>query len=455
MRASRASVRSRAQRHGDAEAQSPPTAADALERVFDGNGHVREAAVRELASAPRPEAIRVLLARANDWVPQVRSAAATALAAHLRDDLVPAWALALDAVEALRRGGRVEGDAVVASIDSFLASPERLARVVAATRTAPMALRRIVGKMRGAAAPDEAALATLLHDDAAGRDIVAALSATRAAEALRNARWRDAVWLAAAVSPHAAVRRAGLASALGASGADRAAYIERFAFDPSAAVRACALAASSDAERARIRAAAARALDAPDAGRADDDRRRAIALHTLIALGGFDERATSRWLRAPGERTRAVAYAGCWQRADAAGREALVLAALADDAPRVQRWAARAVQRDGLVPHWRSLLDVVVNAQSARRLHSVRRALGSASPWWRLAFELALGETTGGVDRARLASWCFDVDRSYAMPASADAAAIAAAWQRASSAIGDPLAGAVGSRLVRFGVIAD
>jgi hypothetical protein len=31
----------------------------------------------------------------------------------------------------------------------------------------------------------------------------------------------------------------------------------------------------------------------------------------------------------------------------------------------------------------------------------------------------------------------------------------AAAWQRASSAIGEPLAGAVGSRLVRFGVIAD
>jgi hypothetical protein len=33
--------------------------------------------------------------------------------------------------------------------------------------------------------------------------------------------------------------------------------------------------------------------------------------------------------------------------------------------------------------------------------------------------------------------------------------ALAAAWQRASSAIGEPLAGAVGSRLVRFGVIAD
>jgi hypothetical protein len=40
-------------------------------------------------------------------------------------------------------------------------------------------------------------------------------------------------------------------------------------------------------------------------------------------------------------------------------------------------------------------------------------------------------------------------------PAKADADAFATARQRASSAIGEPLAGAVGSRLVRFGVIAD
>jgi hypothetical protein len=160
-------------------------------------------------------------------------------------------------------------------------------------------------------------------------------------------------------------------------------------------------------------------------------------------------------LCAPGERVREVAYAGCWQHADATGREMLVLAALADNAPRVQRWAARAVLRDGLVPHWRALLDVVVRSPAPRRLDAVRRALGPASPWWRLAFELALGEATGGVDRERLASWCVDADRSFAAPAKADAAAVAAAWHRASSTIGEPLAGAVGSRLVRFGVIAD
>nr|HET7859992.1 hypothetical protein [Caldimonas sp.] len=159
-------------------------AADALERACDRSGYVREAAVRELAIAPRPAAIRVLLVRANDWVPQVRDAAVAALAAHLRDDFVPAWALALDAVDALRRGGRVDADAVLAPIDAFLAAPERLARVVAATRAAPVALQRLAGAIERGAARDEPSLATLLRNDAAGADVVAALSAMRDGEAL-------------------------------------------------------------------------------------------------------------------------------------------------------------------------------------------------------------------------------------------------------------------------------
>jgi len=412
--------------------------------------------MRELADAPQPAAIRVLLLRANDWVPQVRAAAVSALAAHLRDDFVSAWALALDAVDALRRAGRVDGDAVLAPIETFLVAPERLARIVAATRTAPIALQRLAGAMQRAAARDESTLASLLRDDAADADIVAALSATRAGEALTDPTLRAAVWRAATTSPHAAVRRAGLVQALAENGSARAALLERFAFDASVAVRGCVLAAADDVERDAIQAGAQRVLAAPSTtATASEDRRRAIALQVLIVLGDFDASATSPWLRAPGERTRAVAYAACWRRADATGREALVLAALADDAPRVQRWAARAVLRDGLVPHWRDLLDIVVRSPSPRRLDAVRRALGCASPWWRLAFELALGEAAGGVDRARLASWCVDADRSFAAPAKADAAVLAAAWQRASSTIGEPLAGAVGSRLVRFGVIAD
>ena len=455
-RLARIGAGARAARFGARAAALDATPKDAIERALDRDGHIREAAVRELASAPRPEAIPVLLARANDWVPQVRAAAVTALSAHLRDELVPAWALALDAVEALRRGGRLDDVAVLAAIDGFLRAPERLDRIVAATRAAPLALQRLVGALRRAAAHDDAALAALLCADASGGDVVAALSATRAAQALADPTVRDRVWRAALASPHAALRRIGLANALAAGGEDRAALIERFAHDPSVAVRAAVLAAASAVERDAIAASARRALDAPSTSSVDrEDRRRAVALHTLVALGEFDPSPASPWLRTPGARTRETAFAGCWQRADAATRETLALRAFADDAPRLQRWAARAVVRAGLVPHWHALLDVVVRSPSRHRLHAVRRALGRASPWWRLAFELGLGEATGSVDRAQLASWCVDTDRSFAAPAAADADAIAAAWRRASAALGEGLAAAVGSRLVRYGVIAD
>ncbi|MBV9891924.1 MAG: hypothetical protein JO090_13695, partial [Rhizobacter sp.] len=405
-----------------AAAADPP--ADAIERAVDRDGHVREAAVRELGSAPRGDAIRALLVRANDWVPQVRAAAAEALAVHLREEFVPAWALALDAVEALRRAGRVDAAAVLAPIDAFLATPPRLERIDAATRNAPAALRRLVGTLRRNAASDDEALATLLRDDAAGADIVAALSALQAADTLGATELRDAVWQAAIASPHAAVRRFGLARVLDAHTGERATLVGRFAFDPSVAVRARVLAASSEAERAAIRAAATRLLDAPTTDAAGDTRR-AIALHTLVALRPFDWSPASPWLRTPGERTRAVAFAACWLRADAAARETLLLAAFGDAAPRLQRWAASAVRRDGLVPPWRALLHLVVQAPAPSRVRAVRRALGCASPWWRLAFELGLGEATGAVDASGLAAWCFAADRSYVAPGAADATAIA------------------------------
>jgi hypothetical protein len=50
-----------------------PVEADPIERAFDCSGYVRETAVRELGRHPRPEAIRVLLMRANDRADQTRS----------------------------------------------------------------------------------------------------------------------------------------------------------------------------------------------------------------------------------------------------------------------------------------------------------------------------------------------------------------------------------------------
>jgi hypothetical protein len=448
---------------------SEPAHIDALERALDRSGWVREAAVRELGDSPRPEAIRVLLVRANDWVPQVRAAAAAALTRHLRDDFLPAWAAAIDAVDALRSARRVDRAALLAPIDAFLAAPERLERLVQDTRAAPIAHRRIVGAMRRAAAADPAALARLLAADAAGADVVAALAATRAAAGLVNPALRGEVWRAAAGSPHAAVRLAAIADiadALGRARADtaprpalmtHAALIERFAFDPSAAVRARILSAADPFERDAIAALSRQQLAAPASSRRGSvDRPRSIALHNLIALDTADaaERCAAS-VAAAGALERAVAFAGCWSRADPAAREKLLIAAFADAAARVQRWAVRAVARGGLVPPWRELLAILVRAPAPSRLAAVRRALGHASPWWRLAFELALGAASGRYDGAALARWCGDVDRSYAAPPLAEADALAAAWRNASPHLDPAIVRAVGARLVRFGVIAD
>jgi len=396
-------------------------------------------------------------------VPQVRAAAPAALMRHLRDDFVPAWAAAIDAVDALRRAGRADHLALLAPINAFLTAPTRLERLVQETRAAPIAHRRIVGAMRWAAAADPAALARLLAADAAGADVVAALAATRAAAGLADPALRDEVWRAAAGSPHAAVRLAAIADALGrgsASGAAlmaRTAFIERFAFDPSGAVRARVLSAADRSERDGIAALSRQRLAAPSVSLpGGDDRPRSIALHTLIALDTTDaaERCAAS-LTAAGASERAVAFAGCWSRADDAAREELLIAAFADDAARLQRWAVRAVARGGLVPPWRALLAVVVRAPDRSRLRAVRRALGHASPWWRLAFELALGAASGRYDGVALARWCGDVDRSYAAPPRGERDALAAAWRQASPQLDEAIGRAVGARLVRFGVIAD
>ncbi|WDG78879.1 PBS lyase [Pseudomonas chlororaphis] len=53
-----------------------------LELSRFGNGFVRQAAVRGLAAQPSAEALAALLERLNDWVPQVRQEAATAVEAY-------------------------------------------------------------------------------------------------------------------------------------------------------------------------------------------------------------------------------------------------------------------------------------------------------------------------------------------------------------------------------------
>ncbi len=86
------------------------------------DGHVREWAVRGLARCTDERAIRFLLLRLDDWVPQVRSPAVAAAQARLTADSAAAFVAALPLLRAL--GTRVRSTPLVDWIERWLLQPQ-------------------------------------------------------------------------------------------------------------------------------------------------------------------------------------------------------------------------------------------------------------------------------------------------------------------------------------------
>ncbi|MEV8037448.1 hypothetical protein [Streptomyces sp. NPDC086182] len=151
--------------------------------AFHPDGHVREAAVAQLAGLHGTLALPVLTLRASDWVPQVRDRARSALERHLAEPsaavLVAAVALALALGE--RREGRWLADRVdtvfregpVESLTGALAVPDRHTRR-AAHLTALAAGRFDLAHMLHAAQHDDDLLTRIRCAEAAVRAAAAA-----------------------------------------------------------------------------------------------------------------------------------------------------------------------------------------------------------------------------------------------------------------------------------------
>lgn len=87
------------------------------------DGYTREAATHCLASHNDPLALRLLMLRCNDVVPQVSTAATQALARWLTPSHAPAWSHALPLVEAMHRTVRASRSGVVETVDELLCRP--------------------------------------------------------------------------------------------------------------------------------------------------------------------------------------------------------------------------------------------------------------------------------------------------------------------------------------------
>lgn len=88
------------------------------------NGHVREAAIRELGKLETGAELPFLLMRVNDWVPQIRSAARDLLMHRIRPDYVQRLATCLSLVLRLRYAGRDDHSTIIEALRALVASAE-------------------------------------------------------------------------------------------------------------------------------------------------------------------------------------------------------------------------------------------------------------------------------------------------------------------------------------------
>ncbi|WP_447753278.1 hypothetical protein [Pseudomonas nicosulfuronedens] len=101
------------------------------------NGYIRELAVRMLACRQSTEALGVLLARANDWVPTVREQAVQGIEDYLADEQVSLVLQNLPLLLALSRQQRGDHRSLLQRMQALLAQPEHAREV----RTAWLSLR--------------------------------------------------------------------------------------------------------------------------------------------------------------------------------------------------------------------------------------------------------------------------------------------------------------------------
>jgi HEAT repeat protein len=178
---------------------------------FHPNGHVREAAVRQLARSG-VDALPFLLLRANDWVAPVRVRAYAALWDLAIPALAVYWERNWVSVMRLEGRGRDRHEALVERAQCLLAAPKLRGKVLASLSAsqprAGRSLFRVILRYEGRVLVG--ALARALEQ----RDAVVRLQAVRAAAQRLDDASLEKILARAAVDPLPAVRRAALHGAV-------------------------------------------------------------------------------------------------------------------------------------------------------------------------------------------------------------------------------------------------
>lgn len=377
------------------------------------NGHVRESAVRQLASMAMPDSIPALILRSTDWVGQVRKAATDGLQ-RLRTALGPAALLpALSLLEPPRWSARARGDALDET-RAWLLTNLTTDELVAALRyrdpkVRQAAARALVGRRAAAAA----FIAALNQSDPA--------TATIVAQGMSPADWRQ---------PDAIDRALGSKFSQVASTA--LAWLQ--VSDPDRAVEASIAALMTRSTTTRFLAQhflRKQGVDARSVYRSALQSQPEIALAGLGEIGeAADAHLIAPYLQAPLPAQRASAATALGRLAGRAAEEPLC-DMLADSSPRVARAASWALIRLGpssatIERAWQTTID----HQAAGTRNATFRLIGSCGRWTslRLAFRGVRSDDADLDERCRalLANCMRSWNRSFTSPPAGERAELEA-----------------------------
>ncbi len=426
-----------------------------VERSRSGNGYEREAAVHALAALRTGEAIPSLLARANDWVPEVSHAARRALAGFMTLEHASHWLACLEQVVALQRTTRVNHRALLEGLRSLLGSPDVLPMTLRASGTGSRAVRRWVFELQIDGLAEQADGQALLQGALRGRDIFTARLALRHVLQWPVGPARDGLLRAALQCRFSAVRAEALRWVLARQPALLSAETLRaLCLDASAAVRGIGLhAIRGKADEAAVaKAALGRWEQADLPGRA-----RAAALQVLLALRPGD---AGPWLRTaqqdPSAQLRAQAFAGQIAIALPDQRTALALQAFKDPSGRVQRVALESLKRGAVAPAAEDLLAVAVAHGTAGSLERGLAMMGYCSFWSRFLCVLRALCQPACADPERmlgaLNTWTRQGSRMALEPGLAQSEALVRLWPAAVARLPEPLLAEVRFMLASFGI---
>lgn len=411
-----------------------------LEMANSYSGYERQAAVEALARLRCAPALPSLLIRANDWVPQVRLAAQQALLSLLDDAFIAEWIQALEAVVALGRAKRADHQALMDAIGDYLSRPAHFVTVVAASVQASVFVKRFAFDLQCAQVRNDQTLFELLAKSLTGDDVVIAQRAIERSGDIAQSEHRRLLAVSACNSCFASVRAQGLRMALAGSKDVASDFLQAMCLDDSALVRSLALGALQIKNQEAVQMGVIKARQLFECSESSAKKRTTALLFLCSADPAAALEHCERARRSSLPALRRIAYARLLTGSPVESREGLLLSALADSSPKVQRLAVEHVRRGASPPPGQRVLDIALGHKTPDALARAFSILRHSPTWGRLHWllqvrELKLTADCEQVILSALSMWSSDAVRSFMLPSAAERISLRDEWNKSAPTI--------------------